>query len=58
MSTRRFLRKLISYQLWLYLANCVLWTAVYLGPVLPGLIIREFFDTLTGSSSRAATGRT
>lgn len=48
MSTRRFLRKLIAYRLWLYLANCVLWTAVYLGPVLPGLVIREFFNMLTG----------
>ncbi len=48
MSTRRFLRKLISYILWLYLGNCILWTALYLGPVLPGLVIREFFDTLSG----------
>jgi len=48
--TRRFVGKLIRYQIWLYLANCVLWTAVYLGPVLPGLVIREFFDTLSGGA--------
>lgn len=50
MSTIAFLRRLIAYRPWLYITNCVLWTLVYLGPVLPGLVIREFFDALTGQA--------
>ena len=46
MRTRYFIRKLVTYKIWLYLTNCVLWTLVYLGPVLAGLVVREFFDSL------------
>jgi ATP-binding cassette subfamily B protein len=54
MRTREFLRHLISYRPWLYLANCVLWAGVYLGPILPGFVLREFFNEL---ESATATNR-
>ncbi len=50
MRTHTFLWRLVTYRPWLYLANCVLWIVVYLGPVLPGLVLREFFDMLAGTS--------
>ena len=33
---------------WRWLANVVLWTAIWTTPILLGLITREFFDTLGG----------
>lgn len=47
MSTWRVLWALIRYRPWLYLASIMLWSAIHLSPILPGLITRVFFDTLT-----------
>ena len=51
MSTTRFFWRLVLYQRWLYLLNAVLWIALYLGPILPGLVIRRFFNHLEAGSS-------
>ena len=53
--TYQFLWQLIRYRPWLYLLNATLWTLVHLSPLVPGLIIREFFDTLSGDSARSWT---
>jgi ATP-binding cassette subfamily B protein len=51
MSTARLFWKLILYQRGLYLLNVVLWTANYMGPFLPGLVLREFFDQLEAATA-------
>lgn len=48
MSTARFIWSLITYKPWLYLVNILIWSTVYLFPMLPGLITQAFFDRLTG----------
>ncbi len=53
MKTYQLLWQLIRYRPWLYLLNATLWTLVHLSPLVPGLIIREFFDTLSGDSARS-----
>ena len=40
----------MRYKLWLFLVNSFFWILVGGLPAVPGLIIREFFDKLTGSS--------
>ncbi len=56
MSTLRFLWRLIAYAPWFYLANAIMWTAIHLVPILPGWIIREFFDALESSESATELG--
>src|SRR5262245_18331185 len=51
MPTYRFMWRLIRYRPWLYLANGVLWTLIHTAPMVPGLIAREFYNTLTGDAS-------
>ncbi|TBL80377.1 ABC transporter ATP-binding protein [Paenibacillus thalictri] len=48
MSTLSFLRKMTSYRPGLYWLNALAWTLIYLAPILPGLVTKQFFDTLTG----------
>lgn len=43
--------QIICYRLDLSLIDAILWIVFALIPVLPGLIIREFFDTLTDNTS-------
>ncbi len=50
MNTFQFMWKLIRYRPWLYAANAVLWSCIHLSPLIPGLVIHEFFDMLTGES--------
>ncbi|HEY8600837.1 MAG TPA: ABC transporter ATP-binding protein [Thermomicrobiales bacterium] len=50
MTTWRFLRALMRYRPWLYLANGFLWTLVHLAPLLPGLLAKWFFDTISGAA--------
>ncbi len=38
------------YAPWLYLSHAMLWSAMNLSSLLPGLIARSFFDTLTGAA--------
>jgi len=51
--TYRLMWKIIVSCGWLYLAHTLFWVANMFGPLVPGLIARMFFDTLTG---RAAAG--
>ncbi|MBG9795015.1 ABC transporter ATP-binding protein [Paenibacillus dendritiformis] len=50
MKTYQFIWSMICYRPWLYLLNGFVWILIHLSPLLPGLITREFFDTLTGKS--------
>lgn len=48
MKTWQFLWRLIRYRPWLYIFDSVLWILFYLSLLAPGLVLREFFDTLSG----------
>lgn len=48
--TWRYLVKMIRYAPWLCLLHAVLWGAMNLSMLLPGLIASAFFDTLTGQA--------
>ncbi|MGG1516849.1 ABC transporter ATP-binding protein [Paenibacillus oryzisoli] len=48
MTTFQYLWKLIAYRPMRYTMNAVMWTLIYLAPIAPGLVTKEFFDTLTG----------
>ncbi|TXK75939.1 ABC transporter ATP-binding protein [Paenibacillus sp. N3.4] len=50
MSTYQYLWRLIMYRPFRYFINAVAWTVIYLAPIVPGLLTKEFFDSLTGSS--------
>ena len=50
MTTWQFLRALMRYRPWLYLANGFLWSLVHLAPLLPGLLAKWFFDTISGEA--------
>lgn len=51
MSTYQYLWRLIMYRPFRYLVNAIAWTIIYLAPIAPGLVTKEFFDSLTGSSN-------
>ncbi len=53
MSTWAYLWRLITYRKGLYSANILLWIAVHASPMIPGLITKMFFDTLTGADPAA-----
>lgn len=48
--TWRYLMDLARYTPWLFLIHALLWSAVDLSSLLPGLIARAFFDALTGQA--------
>ena len=48
MKTYQYMWRLIRYRPWLYGLNAILWTLVHASSLIPGLLIREFFDTLSG----------
>ncbi len=48
--TWRYVVKMARYAPWLYLFHAALWSAMNLSSLLPGLIARSFFDTLTGAA--------
>ncbi len=50
MKTYLLIWRLILSRPWLYAANAVSWIIIHISPVVPGLIIREFFDMLSGES--------
>jgi ATP-binding cassette subfamily B protein len=50
MKPYRLMWRMMLYRPWLYLANGIAWVIIHTFPVIPGLIVKEFFDTLTGSS--------
>ncbi|WP_138754607.1 ABC transporter ATP-binding protein [Paenibacillus sinopodophylli] len=51
MSTFMYMWRLISYRKGWYMINALMWTIIYLMPILPGLIMKAFFDSLTAESS-------
>lgn len=51
MSTFSFLLRLTRYRIWLYAINALAWTLIYLAPIVPGWVTKQFFDTLSGSSA-------
>ncbi|WJH33367.1 ABC transporter ATP-binding protein/permease [Paenibacillus sp. CC-CFT747] len=55
MSTWTLLYRLYRYNPWLYWANALAWTLIYLAPVLPGLVTKQFFDMLAGESAYGFT---
>ncbi len=48
--TWRYLAGMARYRLWLYLLHALLWSAMNVLVLLPALIARAFFDTLTGQA--------
>lgn len=50
MTTFQLLWRLIRYRPRWYIANAVMWTLIYLAPILPGLVTKAFFDALSGSA--------
>lgn len=51
MSTWTFLWKLMRYRPGLYVLNALAWTLIYLAPIVPGWITKQFFDTLSGGAA-------
>ena len=51
MKTFQLMWELIKYRPWLYLVNCLIWIFIHVSPVIPGLIAKEFFDTLSGKAT-------
>lgn len=50
-TTLQSMWRLIRYRPMLYTLNAVLWIGVHLFPLLPGLIIQQFFNALSGHKS-------
>ncbi|WP_282941326.1 ABC transporter ATP-binding protein [Paenibacillus sp. RC67] len=50
MSTFTFLWRLMRYRPILYTINAIAWSLIYLAPIAPGWITKQFFDTLSGGS--------
>ncbi|MEB4799296.1 ABC transporter ATP-binding protein, partial [Paenibacillus chondroitinus] len=50
MTTFHYLWRLIMYRPGRYFINAIAWTIIYLAPIVPGLITKQFFDSLTGNS--------
>jgi ATP-binding cassette subfamily B protein len=51
MSTFTFLWKLMRYRPGLYVLNALAWTLIYLAPIVPGWITKQFFDKLSGGAA-------
>ena len=50
MKTWQFVVRLVRYRPWLYLASTSLWNLFLILPLVPGLITRAIFNTLTGDA--------
>jgi ATP-binding cassette subfamily B protein len=46
LGTGRFLWRMATYRPWIYVADDLLWTAVYCSRLLPGLVAQQAFDAL------------
>lgn len=49
--TFRLMVGMVRFAPWRYAANAVLWALVWVMPIVPGLITKEFFDGLTGEET-------
>ncbi|HLO01619.1 MAG TPA: ABC transporter ATP-binding protein [Symbiobacteriaceae bacterium] len=50
MKTNNAFWRLIRFRPWRYTANVIAWTLIHLSPLAPGLIVKAFFDHLTGGA--------
>lgn len=50
MTTAQYLWRLFKYRPWFYLLNVLVWTSIHMVPIFPGLISRQFFDSLEGKA--------
>ena len=50
MKTYQLLWRMIRYRPWLYTAQCLLWALIHFSPLIPGLILQQFFNTLPTST--------
>ena len=50
MKTYQFLWQMIRYRPLLYTTNAILWALIHLSPLIPGLILQQFFNTLPAST--------
>jgi len=50
MKAYKLLWRMLTYRPWLYLLTALLWLLIGMSDILPGLVTRAFFDTLTGSA--------
>src|SRR5690349_15669212 len=48
--TFRFYTRLIRYRPFLYFLNALAWSLIYLAPIVPGMLTKMFFDTLSGNA--------
>lgn len=46
MTPFQYMMRLIGYRKSWYIANAMMWTIIYLMPIIPGLITKAFFDSL------------
>ena len=51
MKTFQLLSRLIRYRFGLFLTNLFLWTGIGLAELVPGLLVKLYFDMLTGETS-------
>ncbi|MEF3304023.1 ABC transporter ATP-binding protein [Paenibacillus sp. GYB003] len=51
MTTFQMLWRLVRYRPLLYALNAGMWTLIYLAPIVPGLLTKSFFDSLSGSAA-------
>lgn len=51
MSTGSFLWRIMSYRWGRYTLNALAWTLIYLAPIVPGLLTKQFFDLLSGNAA-------
>ncbi|WP_127580210.1 ABC transporter ATP-binding protein [Paenibacillus koleovorans] len=51
MTTFQFLWRTIRYRGGMYAMNATAWSLIYLAPIVPGLITKEFFDLLSGEAA-------
>lgn len=50
MSTVQLVWQIILYRPWLFFISCIAWAIIHASPLIPGLITREFFNTLSGNA--------
>ena len=55
LGTGRFLWHMVTFRPWIYVADNVLWTAVYCARLLPGLVAQQAFDTLQRGTANPPT---
>ena len=55
LGTGRFLWHMATFRPWIYVADDILWTAVYCARLLPGLVAQQAFDALQRGTAEPST---